>query len=265
MWLDWTDVCFRVTSSGVSCWWTSWPTPAPWCSISWTTSLASWRWSVNTTASVRWRRRTDRSSGREDEWRYISLLEVDACVCVRVCVRVCVASTPVDSRVSCGQSVNKYAGISISLNLLLQGTLREDTPPEWCIIYVDNCSKSIYSVRKNISRAVEHNVIRLPYGSKENPSFCIWRHVNKLWSQWLSGQRVVEVLVFRVMGSIPTPSMVRFWSLGNFIYPNLPRYTQLQLSTVPTLLGRYLRWTSVLSRRVSTTALLSCLHYWNQV
>ena len=35
----------------------------------------------------------------------------------------------------------------------------------------------------------------------------------------------------RVMGSIPTPGMVRFWSLGNFIYPNLPQYTQLQMST----------------------------------
>ena len=49
------------------------------------------------------------------------------CVCERVCVCACarervrVASTPVDSRVSCGQSVNKYACISISLNQVLQG------------------------------------------------------------------------------------------------------------------------------------------------
>ena len=35
----------------------------------------------------------------------------------------------------------------------------------------------------------------------------------------------------KVVGSIPTLGMVRFWSLGNFIYPNLPQYTQLQMST----------------------------------
>ena len=33
------------------------------------------------------------------------------------------------------------------------------------------------------------------------------------------------------MGSIRTLGTVRFWSLGNFIYPDLPRYTQLQMST----------------------------------
>ena len=32
------------------------------------------------------------------------------------------------------------------------------------------------------------------------------------------------------MGSIPTLGMVRFCSLGNFIYLNLPLYTQLQIS-----------------------------------
>ena len=36
---------------------------------------------------------------------------------------------------------------------------------------------------------------------------------------------------FRILASIPTPGMVRFWSLGNFIYPNLPQFTQLQLNT----------------------------------
>ena len=30
---------------------------------------------------------------------------------------------------------------------------------------------------------------------------------------------------------MPTPGMARFWSLGKFIYPNLPQYTQLQMST----------------------------------
>ena len=45
---------------------------------------------------------------------------------------------------------------------------------------------------------------------------------------------VVRVLDSRVVGSIPTLGMVRFWSLGNFINPNLPRYTQLQMSTVST-------------------------------
>ena len=34
-----------------------------------------------------------------------------------------------------------------------------------------------------------------------------------------------------VVGSILTPGMVRFWSLGNFFHPNLPQYTQLQMST----------------------------------
>ena len=29
----------------------------------------------------------------------------------------------------------------------------------------------------------------------------------------------------------PTLGVVRFWSLGNFIYPDLPQYTQLQMST----------------------------------
>ena len=33
---------------------------------------------------------------------------------------------------------------------------------------------------------------------------------------------------FRVVGSVPTLGMVR---LGNFIDPNLPQYTQLQMST----------------------------------
>ena len=32
------------------------------------------------------------------------------------------------------------------------------------------------------------------------------------------------------MCSIPTLGMVRFWSLGNFSYPDLSRYTQLQMS-----------------------------------
>ena len=35
----------------------------------------------------------------------------------------------------------------------------------------------------------------------------------------------------RVMGAIPTLGMVRFWGLGNFIYPDLLQYTQLQMST----------------------------------
>ena len=35
----------------------------------------------------------------------------------------------------------------------------------------------------------------------------------------------------RVVGSIPKPGMVRFWSLGNFIYPDLPQHTQLWMST----------------------------------
>ena len=33
------------------------------------------------------------------------------------------------------------------------------------------------------------------------------------------------------MGSIPTPSMVRVSNVDNFIYPNLHRCTQLQMST----------------------------------
>ena len=33
------------------------------------------------------------------------------------------------------------------------------------------------------------------------------------------------------MGSIPTLGMVHFRSLGNFINPNLPQYTQLQMGT----------------------------------
>ena len=35
----------------------------------------------------------------------------------------------------------------------------------------------------------------------------------------------------RVVDSIPTPGMVRFWSVGNLIYTNLAQYTQLQTST----------------------------------
>ena len=42
---------------------------------------------------------------------------------------------------------------------------------------------------------------------------------------------MVRVLDSRVVGSILTLGMVRFWSLGNFIYPDLPQYTQLQMST----------------------------------
>ena len=42
---------------------------------------------------------------------------------------------------------------------------------------------------------------------------------------------VVKVLDSRVVGSIPTPGMVSIRSLGNFIYPNLPQYTQLQMNT----------------------------------
>ena len=34
-----------------------------------------------------------------------------------------------------------------------------------------------------------------------------------------------------VVGSIPIPGMVHFLSLGNFIDPDLPQYTQLQMST----------------------------------
>ena len=41
---------------------------------------------------------------------------------------------------------------------------------------------------------------------------------------------MVRVLDSRVVGSIPTPGMVRFWSLDNFIYVNLPQYIQLQMS-----------------------------------
>ena len=40
----------------------------------------------------------------------------------------------------------------------------------------------------------------------------------------------------RVVGSIPTPGLVRYWNLGNFIYSNLPQYTQLQMST--TIVGK---------------------------
>ena len=35
----------------------------------------------------------------------------------------------------------------------------------------------------------------------------------------------------RVVVSIPTLGMVHFWGLGNFIYPHLPQYTQLQMGT----------------------------------
>ncbi len=35
----------------------------------------------------------------------------------------------------------------------------------------------------------------------------------------------------RVVGLIPTPGTVRFGSLGNFIYPDFPQYTQLQRSS----------------------------------
>ena len=33
------------------------------------------------------------------------------------------------------------------------------------------------------------------------------------------------------MGSITIMGIVRFGGLGNFIYPDLPQYTQLQMST----------------------------------
>ena len=37
--------------------------------------------------------------------------------------------------------------------------------------------------------------------------------------------------VVRVVGSNPTLGMVNFRSLDNFIYPNLPQYTQLQMGS----------------------------------
>ena len=41
----------------------------------------------------------------------------------------------------------------------------------------------------------------------------------------------VGTLNSRVVSSRPTLGMVRFRSLGNFVYPTLPQSTQLQMST----------------------------------
>ena len=49
--------------------------------------------------------------------------------------------------------------------------------------------------------------------------------------------------------------MGRFWGLGNCIYPQFASVNSAVHKWVPILLGRYLRWTSVLSGRVSTAAL----------
>ena len=63
-----------------------------------------------------------------------------------------------------------------------------------------------------------------------------------------------------VMGSIPTLGMVRFLTSGNFFYPNLPQYTQQQMST--NIVGR------VLSRRVGASGFyVACsretkFHHW---
>ena len=57
-----------------------------------------------------------------------------------------------------------------------------------------------------------------------------------LWSDHVYGGAVVALVVSvldsGVVGSIPTLGMVRFWSLGNFIYPDLTQYTQLQMNAL---------------------------------
>ena len=66
-----------------------------------------------------------------------------------------------------------------------------------------------------------------------------WEWCPSELSSWKSGRGlVVRVLDsgFMVVGSIPILGMVRFWSLGNFIYPDLPQYAQLQMST--TIVGK---------------------------
>ena len=55
-----------------------------------------------------------------------------------------------------------------------------------------------------------------------------------LFYSWSGSSLVVKVLKSeksRAMGSIPTSGLIGFWSLYNFIYPNLLQDTQLQIST----------------------------------
>ena len=67
---------------------------------------------------------------------------------------------------------------------------------------------------------------------------------------------VVRVLESGLYGSIPTLAWFVFEAYAISFTTNLPQYTRLQIST--TLLGRYLRWTSVMPRSQYNCTLIAC-------